>query len=77
MGFLVNFISFIVVIVGITFAIFANYPEPPLSPILYQWQSSGATFKFRENEIFYKGSDHYGSDHLNVAYYHKNNTLFH
>jgi hypothetical protein len=55
MGFLINIVSAFVVLIAIGFAIYANYPEPPLSPILYQWQTSGKTFNFKGFQIFYKG----------------------
>jgi hypothetical protein len=55
MGFLVNIVSSLVVLIAIGFTIYANYPEPPLSPILYQWQTSGNTFNFKGFQIFYKG----------------------
>lgn len=43
-----------IVIVGITVAIYLNYPPLPQSPILYQWESAGRRFKFNNFDIFYK-----------------------
>ncbi|CAG2161769.1 unnamed protein product [Oppiella nova] len=54
MGFLVNTLSILVVILAILFTVFVNYPEPPLSPLLYQWQSSGHYFHFKGYQVFYK-----------------------
>lgn len=45
-----------VVALAIGYAAFANYPEPPMSPILYQWQSMGINatpFLHKGNKVFY------------------------
>lgn len=47
-----------VVALALGYASFANYPEPPLSPILFQWQSMGINatpFLHNKNKIFYVG----------------------
>ncbi|XP_013780994.1 mesoderm-specific transcript protein-like [Limulus polyphemus] len=35
-------------------AVFLNYPAPPQSPIVYQWQSPGKFMQYKEKNIFYK-----------------------
>lgn len=51
------FAGFIVVL-AIAYASFANYPEPPLSPILFQWKAMGensTTYTHKGYNIFYVG----------------------
>lgn len=46
-----------IVVIAILLTIFLNYPEPPMSPLLYQWQAeNGKQFEFKSHHIFYKGN---------------------
>ena len=46
-----------IVVIAILLTIFLNYPEPPTSPLLYQWQTeNGKQFEFKSHHIFYKGN---------------------
>ncbi|KAJ6215680.1 hypothetical protein RDWZM_010180 [Blomia tropicalis] len=76
-GLLRHILTILVVIIAISYAIFANYPEPPLSPILYQWKSIGdeveRAFSYRGNKIFYidkTNVDIKAEDSLTMLYLH-------
>ncbi|KAI7693634.1 hypothetical protein SSS_00227 [Sarcoptes scabiei] len=48
-----NALTLSVLSVAIVYALFANYPEPPLSPILFQWRQMGKTFTYKNYQIYY------------------------
>lgn len=70
MAVFVNIFSVLIVLIGIIFTIFVNYPEPPLSPLLYQWQSSGKTFIFKGYQIFYKDEITVGINNITILCLH-------
>ncbi|CAG2113925.1 unnamed protein product, partial [Medioppia subpectinata] len=70
MGFLVNTVSIFVVAFAIIFTVYVNYPEPPLSPLLYQWQSSGQHMDFKGYRVFYKDEVTAGANDITVLLLH-------
>jgi pimeloyl-ACP methyl ester carboxylesterase len=58
MGFLGHVLSLLVAISAIGFFFFANYPPPPQSPILYQWQLPGKYHEIQDRfRVFYKDEE--------------------
>src|SRR6218665_1923232 len=49
------FISVLIGLTSIGFLWFGFYPEPPISPILFQWESMGHEFDYKDNKVFYIG----------------------
>lgn len=52
-----NLLTVLVVLLAIGVTWFLNSPQPPVSPILFQWQTMGNSdsFKYRGHNIFYLG----------------------
>ena len=53
-----HLLAILIAIGAVIYVWFANYPEPPLSPILFQWQTmghNGTKFKHNGHNIFYIG----------------------
>ncbi|KAH9402975.1 hypothetical protein TYRP_015739 [Tyrophagus putrescentiae] len=70
-----NLLAGFVVAGAIGYAVFANYPEPPLSPILFQWQSMGINatpYLHKGNKIFYvdKSNENVTDESLTLLFLH-------
>lgn len=50
-----QFLTVLVVFIAIVVTWFLNFPSPPMSPMLYQWESMGKQMKYKDYDIFYIG----------------------
>lgn len=50
-----HFLTTFIVVIAILYAWFCYYPEPPFSPMLYQWKETGQNYSYRDYNIFYFG----------------------
>lgn len=50
-----HFLTTFIVVMAVLYAWFYYYPEPPFSPMLYQWKETGKIYSYRGYNIFYFG----------------------